>query len=416
MSTNSRYGKVDIKMIKKITNRLSWKIISVVAAFFLWLLVVNYDDPIIPKSYDLEVVKINASAITTQNKAIEYLEGETVSVSIRGKKKIVDRLTKDDIRAYVDLSKVSITGAIDIEIDVPDGIQIVQKRPTDMKIALEDIISVQKEVQYYFDGEPSESYVALEPAITPSIIQITGPESQVNLVTSVVVPINIKGVNKDVTLFATPQAMDKENNVVTTIVANVDRVQVAVPILRKKTLPIIFEQIDNVAPGYRLTEVKINVNDVTVMGKDEILSGVESIIINNINLEGQTEDLTVQVSLEELLAPNITIMSGEKIVTITLSIDKLEEKVISIEPNDISVINVQPDYTAAIINTTPIVLTFRGTKADLDKISIVSLNPSISLSGLGAGVSDLKLNLTLVPNTEMITAPTLIKVNLVKED
>jgi YbbR domain-containing protein len=406
-------------MIKKITNRLGWKIVSVIAAFFLWLLVVNYDDPIItrPPFNNVTVVKLNASAITTQNKAIEYLEGETVDVTVRGKRSIVNRLSTSDIRAYVDLSKVSITGAIDIEIDVPDGIQIVKKSPGDMKIALENIISVQKEVQYYFDGEPSESYVALDPVITPSIIQITGPESQVNLVSSVVVPINIKGVNKDITLFATPQALDKDKKVVSTITTNVDRVQVSVPIIKKKVVPIIFEQVDDVAPGYRLTEVKISVNDVSIMGKEEVLKGIDSIIINSIYLAGQTEDITVQVSLEELLEPNeITILNEEKIATITLIIDKLEEKKISVDADDISMKNIPKGYRATISSSTPITLTVKGTKSDLNKVSIVSLNPYISLNGLVEGINDVKLNFTLSTNVQMVTAPSSIKVDMIKEE
>lgn len=418
MSINSKYGKVDINMIKMIMNNLGWKIISIIAAFFLWLLVVNYEDPIIPRPFhDVQVIKLNASAITAQNKAIEYLEGETIDVTLRGKRSIIDRLSKNDIRAYADLSKVSITGAIDIEIDVPDDIEVIDKSPGDMKIELENIISVQKEVQYYFDGEPSEDYVALDPIITPSIIQITGPESQVNLVSSVMVPISIKGINKDITLFATPQALDSDKKVVSTVTANVDRVQISVPVSKKKTIPIIFEQIDDVAAGYRLTEVEIDVNDVTIMGKEEVLNTIEALTINNISLVGRTENLSVTVALDELLAnENLKIISDEKTANVLIKIERLEQKQISIDPKDIEIRNTPVDHTASISSTAPITVTFRGTQSDLNKLSVVTLDPYISLSGLVAGEREVNLNYTIPNKIEIISPPAAITINLVEDE
>lgn len=418
MSTNSKYGKVDIDMIKKITNSFGWKIISLIAAFLIWLLVVNYEDPISTREINnLPVIKLNANAITSQNKAIEFKEGETVNVTLRGKRSIIDRLTKNDIRAYADLSQVSITGAIDIEIDVPEGIQVMDKRPNDMKIALENIISVQKEIQYYFDGEPGDSYVALEPVITPSVIQITGPESQVNIVNSVVIPINIKGVKKDVTLFAAPQALDKDKKVVSTVTTNVDRVQVSVPIIKKKTIPIIFEKVDDVPQGYRLTEVKLDVNEITIIGKENIINSIESITINNIYLSGKTEDTTVNVPLEDLInIEGITIISKEKSTNITFIIDRLEQKRIIIEPEDIQMKNISRDLNAILLNESPISLTFRGIKEDLDKLSIVNLNPNINLSGLNEGNVETRLILNIPSDVELLTDSPIIKINLEKKE
>lgn len=414
MLINLRYGKVGINMIKKITNSFGWKIISVVAAFLIWLLVVNYEDPINTREINnLQVIKLNSNAITSQNKAIEFKEGETVNVTLRGKRSIIDRITKNDLRAYADLSQVSITGAIDIEIDVPEGIQVISKRPSDMKIALENIVSVQKEVQYYFDGEPGDSYVALEPVITPSIIQITGPESQVNMVSSIMIPINIKGVQKDVTLFAAPQALDKDDKVVTAVTMNVDRVQVSVPIIKKKTIPIIFEKIDDVPQGYRLTEVKLDVNEISIVGKEEIINTIDSITINNISLQGRTENTTVNVSLEDLIdVPGVTIYSREKTTNITFVINRLEEKIIVIEPDDIQIRNTPRGLNATIQNEIPISLTFRGIRRELDNLSIVDLAPHINLTGLEEGMRETKLNINVPSDVELLTEPTTIRVNL----
>ncbi len=414
MLTNLRYGRVDIKMIKKITNSLGWKIVSVIAAFFLWLLVVNYEDPIVNRDFSqIPVEKQNADSITSQNKAIEYLEGEFVDLTVRGKRSIVDRLTKSDIKAYADLSKVSITGAVDIEFDIPQGVQILNKRPGDMKIALENMISVQKEVQYYFVGETAEGYVALAPTITPSVIMISGPESKVNAVSSVMVPVSIQDVTKEMTIYSVPQAMDSHKKVVEDVVANVEKVQITVPVKQKKELPITFKMIDDVQEGFVLADVSYSREDVTVMGKEDALKSIDSIIIDKISLAGKSSDFSVTVSLEDLITKEgIDVISEDKTLIISFNIEKLEQKTISIDPKDIKIKNLSSGHKVTILNTTPITLTFKGASGELSKISLLTLEPSINLAEVGAGAITLPLNYSVEEGIKLVNQPTGIKINV----
>ena len=178
------------KIIEKATNNLIWKIISVVIAFLFWWSVVSYEDPIKEVTFqNIPVDKVNVESVIDNNYAIEYEEGEFVDVVVTAKRSVADRLTASDIYAFADISNMSITNAIDIEAQIDADYQSIDIYPANMKVNIEGIISANKEVQYYYEGEVAEGYIALDPILTPSVITITGPESQVGLVSSVIIPI-----------------------------------------------------------------------------------------------------------------------------------------------------------------------------------------------------------------------------------
>ena len=70
-----------MKKTKTLTSNLSLKIISLIAAFILWMVVVNTDDPMITRTYSgISVEVINTDDIESQGKTWEVLENtDTIS-------------------------------------------------------------------------------------------------------------------------------------------------------------------------------------------------------------------------------------------------------------------------------------------------------------------------------------------------
>ena len=95
-------------MKEKLTNNLSVKILSLFIAALTWVIIVNVADPTDNKTFTgVEVEVINQSAFSSINKVYEVIDGSTVDIKVKGKKSVVDSLTKKDFRAVADLSAVS---------------------------------------------------------------------------------------------------------------------------------------------------------------------------------------------------------------------------------------------------------------------------------------------------------------------
>ena len=88
-------------------HNLFTKILSIVGAVLVWIVIMNIDDPYKTKGFVVSVETINEEALHSVNKVYEVIEGSTASVSVRGKRSIVDNLEASDISATADLSELS---------------------------------------------------------------------------------------------------------------------------------------------------------------------------------------------------------------------------------------------------------------------------------------------------------------------
>lgn len=404
------------KLPKIITDNFIWKLLSVLIAFFFWWAVVSYDDPVKEVTFDnIPVAKVNVESVTDNNYAIEYLEGEYVDVTIKAKRSVVDKLTDDDIYAYADISNMSITNAVDIEAEIDAEYQSMTIYPANMKVQIENIISENKEVQYYFEGEPEETYIALDPIITPSVIQVTGPESQLGLLSSVVVPIPIDGATQDVTLYYTPDLLDSQNSTVGKLELNVEEVAVTVPIQQTKTVDIRFLAYDTVQEGYRLMDVSLDSASTVIRGKSEDIDGIDEIVINDVSLYSMTFDTTVEVFLEDYLPDNVHVYSPVKDAVVNIEVEPIVEKTIEFDIEDIDIRNIPEDAIFKYGNLRTLSVIIKGINDELDEINIETLNPYINLLDLEPGTHEVVVSFYVPYRVEMISEDQFVEVIIEKE-
>jgi YbbR domain-containing protein len=406
MLRSSRFGKVVKKMLKKIidsaTHNITWKIISILIAFFFWWAVVSYEDPIREVTFDnVPVDKVNVESITDNNYAIEYQEGEYVQVVVKAKKSIVDKLTTNDIYVYADISNMSITNAIDIQAQVDIDFQSINIYPANMKVKIENIVSANKEVQYYFEGEVAEGYIALDPIITPNVIQVTGPESQVALISSVIVPIPIAQAKKDVTLYYAPDLLDSQNNPVSKITTNISEVSITVPVEMTKEVGIVFTPIGKVPEEYRLISTLLSRNKVVIKGKETAIQGIDNIVINDIILNEIVMNTELDLFLENYLPSSVDII-----------VEPLIEKILEFSSEDIDVKNLPEGYIFSYDTEEAISITVKGIAEELDDVTIESLDPYIRLTNLETGTHDIVINYYVPYGVDMISEEQSISITL----
>ncbi len=400
-------------MVEKITNNLWWKLLSIILAFLIWLIVVNYEDPMTTRIItDISVEKINEEAITSEMKAIEYREGESISVRVRGKRSVVDRMTNRDVYAYADLEKKSITGAIDIQIEVADGVTVLDKMPSVMMVDLENIITVQKEIQYYMEGEPNENYVYLDPVISPNNIEIQGPESKIGLIKSVLVPVNIEGVTRDVTLYSTPQVIDDNNNIIRGLDKNITQVQIQVPIDKVKSIDILTNIGDLAAEGFEIVGLSLSQEQLRVRGDEADVDAINNVTISDIDVSDLTMTTTVSVDLVDLLPSGVFIHNDIQTVELVLQVEPIVEKTIEINSGDITLRSLPENMQFNYIDETSYEVTFRGLQTQLDEVTIDRISPNINVDNLTEGIHDVELNFFVPSNVELVSERPTIAIEL----
>lgn len=402
-------------MIKKITNNFWWKIFSVFLASLTWLMIVNTEDPQISRTfYDVQVEKLNIEAIESEKKAIEYREGETVNVRIRGKRSIVDNMSISDIQAYADLEKKSITDAVDIVVEVPENISVVEKEPNMMMVELENIITVQKGVQSYMEGEPREGYVYLDPIVIPNNLEIEGPESKIGLIKSVLVPVNIEDVTRDVTLYGSPQIIDDSNNVINGLSMSATQIKIQVPIEKLKIVELKLDIDETIAPGYRLLGLSLSQNALQVRGKEVTVDYLDAITISGLDLKPLVQDTILNVNVSTILPNGINVYEDVIAIQVYVDIEPIVEKTINISNGDINVRHLAEDLQFSYVDEESYSITYRGIEDDLSKVDIESVSPSISLRGIEEGIQEIELYYFVPLGVEVISEKPTVTVELTK--
>ena len=97
-------------MKKFLTNNIGLKILSVVAAFVLWMVVVNVDDPVISRTYTgIPVEVVNGDAITNEGKTFEIVDGSnSISVIVSAKRSVIEQMSRDFIKATADMKDLQL--------------------------------------------------------------------------------------------------------------------------------------------------------------------------------------------------------------------------------------------------------------------------------------------------------------------
>ena len=105
-----------MKRRNKLWHNLGLKIMAVVFSILLWLVAVNINDPVERKIFrDVKVETTNTSVLTDENKLYQVLDDtDTVTVTVRASRSVLENLNSSDISATADFSELSFTNTVPV--------------------------------------------------------------------------------------------------------------------------------------------------------------------------------------------------------------------------------------------------------------------------------------------------------------
>ena len=384
-------------MKDRLMKNFGLKILSLLIALVIWIMIVNVDDPTITRKFeDIQVTELNKDAITEKDKVYTIKDGKTVDVYVTGRRSIVGELSAKDFVPVADLSKLSITGAVNIEVEVPLRYKSslrVELGPTKvMTVELEDKVSKKYPVEIELSGEIQNGYTISEKTASPNMIMVSGAESVVNKIDRVYIDISVQDkmttfqrvVQKDKFLVKDKNGDPIDNS---KLEFSTDEVAVQITLQKTKEVNLDINVIGEPANGYKLEYCEYEPKTILVTGDDETLEGL-STITYNYSIEGKSEDYEENLARDEIVEMlkdyGVTLVDESQTIALSLKFSKLENQEISIRPDQVEIRNLQEGY-AAEINSTLISALVQGTQEVLKGTSVKTLKPYIDLSGYSTG-------------------------------
>lgn len=378
-----------VNMKEKLTRNIGLKILSLALAFLIWVVILNVDDPATTATIaDIPVTRINENAIISKDKVYDVVSGETVDVKVKGKRSIIEKLKKEDFRAVADLSKLSLTYAVPIDVSLPryPEVEINQKVMT-MEVNLENRINEQFRVDVVEKGTVAPGYYISSKTARPNMIQVSGAESVIKKINEVVVEVNV--TNRDESFGEKeiiPKVYDKNGSLMDSskMTFNFEKVDVSVNLLNTKTVQLFVEIKGTPYYGYEFVKHDFEPKQVVIAGKQEELDKVPYILaVYNINnLRADIED---EIDIKDYITEDVILIDENQNAVINIDIEKIENREIGFNTNEIELRNVPYGIRASVDNSSMVYVKLSGTMDELNEISKSDIKPYIDLSGAGIG-------------------------------
>jgi YbbR domain-containing protein len=380
-------------MNARLTNNLGLKILSILLAFFVWLLVVNVSNPEVTRSQDVALEIMNDSVLLDANRTYE-LSRKNVSVTYEIHTLDEYKIRPSDFRAYIDLSELyDVTGSVQVKVEVLNNsnlLRSVYAKPGVVRVQTEEIQSKDFHLTTHINGRVMDGYTINEIRLAPDSLTVEGPMSQVGLINSVGIDINIENASADMTGVAQPVFYDANGNELTLddrVLMNIDEVDYHVSVNRVKEIPLELEVSGTAAAGYRYTGYQCTTERIAVSGRESVLddANVFTIPESALNVDNLSSNQAVSVDLRNYLPDGLSLAEWQSpVIEVVLEVEPLTSKKVNLTQTDILFEGAEDDRNYRI---TPnrLEVTVHGLDEALERLRNVELGASIDVTGLENG-------------------------------
>lgn len=378
-------------MKKILFHNIGLKITTFMCAFVFWQIITGVADPIVTETYrDIPVMVKNEEVITNQGKVYQIIDGNTITVVLKGKTSILRQIKKEDINAIADFESIELSSLVPIQIIVEgfDKAQIeASASPNNLKVDIEDSASKKLPITASAVGQVSEGFVLGEMEVQRDSVTISGPASVVDKITKVEARINVSDIDGDVEIDSELVYYDENNlTIEQTLLSNElsEAVEVKVKIYPIKTLILEFGTEGEPKENHEIVEIIAEPKEIIVYGEKEILDKFDkfSVDCSALDVSGLAGKVEEVIDLLEYIPEGLSLLDEtNSLVAVTVQIDEYGTKTLEVPVQSITVHNNPQDLTMEYNAITNVSLTFTGKDDTLEELNVEDVRLSIDLSG-----------------------------------
>ena len=353
-------------------------VLSVLVALVIWLYADNQDTAPrtvrvnnVPVEFIGEDVLMERSLLVTSDMDI------TVDLELSSSNRtMINNLErgKSDIRLRVNLNGISGVGTYPLEWDIfyPDSVN-----PASVTVSYASAYSITVDVVELYtksvpirgerSGSPAEEYMVGEMTFDQDSITVSGEQLAVANISHALVTVDISGATESFSTVAEFQLIDYNGEVIEndTFRTSVETVEVTVPILMLKELPLEVDVTES--PGSSLSDVDVLIEpeSITVSGDGRSIGRLERVVLTEIDLSKLTGDTSFTVPIP--VPAGSTSVSGETEASVTI---RFKDTVTTqtFETTNISYVN-EPEGSAVSVVSNALEVTIRGPAEELEALS-----------------------------------------------
>lgn len=357
------------------------KVVAVVLAAFVWLQVINEQNPFTKQVTEVPVKVVNLA----EGWRVLSVSPERLRVALGGRVKTFQRSDLGKIEALVDLSSVELSpGPFETKpvITPPSGLRVLEMSPAVVQVDVDPVVSTQVPVRVQVTGKPHEDYQQGALLYTVTEVTVSGPKRLVERVEVASAQLDVTGAQSEVVRRIKLVPRDSTGEEVPGLSVTPGEVEARVPMIPlppSKSLPVQVTQDGSPAPGYRVKSITVRPSLVKVR-LSWAGSSPSVIPTKPVKLTGQSSSFTTVVELA--LPPGVIPVQDTSVTVFVEIVEDIVTKTFSNIP--VTVKNKSPglgfDLVPAEVN-----VVIEGRRDLVDKVTRLDISAYVDAQGLPEG-------------------------------
>ena len=376
--------------------------LSILAAIAIWLYVDLVRQPSVPMKVKDIPVEFAGESTTLADKGLMLLSGydTTIDLTLKGPRRQLWQIDKDDIRIVVDTSTITEVGAQSLTYQVvyPDGvsknsISVDWASAYRVTVTVGELYSTEVPIQCEVVGTPKKGFYAEEPILDIDKVLLHGQRDDLVNISYAKLTVDISDTDKSYEN-AVGFTLYDYNDIAVDNSANrpaVKLVQVKVPVKTTKEVPLEIVVKESAGSTLEQTSYTISPKSVTLAGEKDVLDAINSIALDTVYLQDISQSQTLYY---EIIPPENTELVGDnQSATVTFTVTGVTEKTVTV--NQFVVERVREGFRGQC-TTESIQVTIRGLTDEIAAITDGQVVAVVDFSKLStAGEYTLPVNIVV---------------------
>lgn len=368
-------------------NKVLQVIASILVAVAIWVYVDVEKAPERTKTIRDIPVEFSGESTTLADKNLMLLSGydTTVDLTIKGTKRELVKINKDNVRLVASTSSIDSVGVHTLRWDVvyPDGVQssalsVDWASKYKVTVTVGELYTKEVPVNCVVTGTVADGYFTGETVLDPTTLVLRGQRDDLLNVAYAKLTVDISDATRSVIQTESVQLYDNDDNPVdnSNIRTNASLIQAKVPVLTTKEVSLAVELSGVPGSAGQSIKTTITPSSVRLIGEADVLENIDEIVLATLYIE----DLDIwQQNSYVVTAPDGTwLANSNEVATVEITMEGIEEKTITVDT--FSYTNVPSGLYAEVMDTLDVRLW--GLSEELAELKADAITATVDLSSV----------------------------------
>ena len=332
-------------------------------------------------------VEFSGESTTLADKNLMLLSGydTTVDLTIKGTKRELVKINKDNVRLVASTSSIDCVGVHTLRWDVvyPDGVQssalsVDWASKYKVTVTVGELYTKEVPVNCVVTGTVADGYFTGETVLDPTTLVLRGQRDDLLNVAYAKLTVDISDATRSVIQTESVQLYDNDDNPVdnSNIRTNASLIQAKVPVLTTKEVSLAVELSGVPGSAGQSIKTTITPSSVRLIGEADVLENIDEIVLATLYIE----DLDIwQQNSYVVTAPDGTwLANSNEVATVEITMEGIEEKTVTVDT--FSYTNVPSGLYAEVQDTLDVRLW--GLSEELAELKADAITATVDLSSV----------------------------------